>query len=268
MTIFIDDINMPVINEWGDQITNEIVRQMIEQRGFYSLERPGDFSTIMDIQMLSAMIHPGGGRNDIPNRLKRHLCIFNCTLPSNNSMDQIFKSIGAGYFSPDRFGDEVVEVIPLLVPLTRIFWQNVKAKMLPTPANFHYVFNLRDLSRIWEGILKVKHEECKSVDQILKLWCHECTRVISDRFTAEKDKIWFSSKMISDAELNIKEFMEFYPEEPTYWVDFLRDAPEGQEEEDEEMSFEPPKIYEEIPRLLKLFNYLFVPAPDRSYLIL
>ncbi|XP_052798280.1 dynein axonemal heavy chain 8-like [Mya arenaria] len=249
MTVFVDDINMPIINEWGDQVTNEITRQMMEMHGMYSLDKPGDFISIVDLQFIAAMIHPGGGRNDIPERLKRQFCIFNCTLPSNNSIDKIFGIIGCGYFCPTRFEPEVCELTKLLVPATRSLWQATKVKMLPTPAKFHYIFNLRDLSRIWEGMLKVKGEECRDVRTTLGLWKHECTRVIADRFTNAEDKKWFEKAMTSICQNNVgEEYLSQLPEEPIF-VDFLREAPEPTGEESEDAVLEAPKIYETVYNL-------------------
>jgi len=151
MTVFLDDVSMPFVNLWGDQITLEITRQLIEQKGFYFLSKDerGYFRGIEKMQFLAAMNHPGGGRNDIPHRLKRHFFSINMTAPSQKAIENIYGRILEVLFSPKKYNPEVVNMRPYLIDATISIWEAVKKRLLPTPTKFHYTFNIRELARVF-----------------------------------------------------------------------------------------------------------------------
>ena len=250
LTIFVDDVSMPEFNTWGDQPTNELFRSMIEMKGFYSLEKPGEFHHLVETQFMAAMIHPGGGRNDIPQRLKRHFVTFNNTIPTDEGIDHIFGIIANGHFNEKRgFKPEISLLVQRLIPVTRMIWKHTKETMLPTPAKFHYVFNLRDLSRIWLGMIATQANVISNENIVMRLWRHEITRVIADRFVNDSDKKWFDEEVDLMIKNELGARYDLKSDFPHYFVNFMRDAPEPTGEEEADADMELPKIFEPMESL-------------------
>lgn len=145
---------------------------------------------------MCAMAHPGGGKNDIPERLKRHFVVVNCPMPSAASLDRISKTMVLQHYSATNgFSGDVVAAAEALPKLSQQLWRATKEKMLPTPSKFHYTFNLRDLSQILRGLMRGDSSVIMDPRALLNLWAHESKRVLSDRFTVAEDSAWFDNQV-------------------------------------------------------------------------
>ena len=193
--LMIDDINMPEINAWGDQPTSESVRFMMEQHSMYSLDKPGEQVHIVDLHITAAMTHGGNGRNELPNRLKRQFSILNCAMPSDESILQIFQTILGQYINTNNnYNPSVIQHVKDAITMIKQVWSSVKQQLIPTPDKFHYTFNLRDLSRIIQGLTLTSHDTLANTALFNKVIYHECCRVLMDRLISEQDV-----KVVKDA---------------------------------------------------------------------
>jgi hypothetical protein len=60
-----------------------------------------------------------------------------------------------------------------LTDVTLQLYSAVLEKLPPTPSRFHYVFNLRDLSRVYEGLLRSTADTVREPADFLRLWRNE-----------------------------------------------------------------------------------------------
>lgn len=247
MTIFIDDASMPLVNTWGDQVTNELTRQVIEMAGFYFLhkEKRGDFMQIEGLQYVGAMGQPGGGKNDIPDRLKSKFLCFNMTLPSSVSVDSIFGSIMKVKFNAKVAKPPVQELAKKLCAATVDIWDRIKGTLKATPLRFHYIFNMRDLSRVFQGIMECPvgspNDIVKDDKTLVNLWKHEVIRVFADKLCRDQDKEVVHNFLGQVVPTHFGEELAVECKEEPWFCDFQREVL-FDDETGEEIGA--PKVYE------------------------
>ena len=152
---------------------------------------------------------------------------------------RIFGTILGNFLKP--MGNSIIDFSPHLVESTIEVYNTIATELLPTPSKSHYTFNLRDLSKVFQGILQVKKVD--DLPSLLKLWWHECMRVFHDRLVDDTDRSWFHDIL----ENKMQKWMNLELDDITantnniIYGDFVNPAAN-------------PRIYEEIDDMSKLIK--------------
>ncbi|KAM4737020.1 LOW QUALITY PROTEIN: dynein axonemal heavy chain 12-like [Anableps anableps] len=202
--IFVDDMNMPALEQFGAQPPVELLRQYIDHGTWYDIKDTSKI-TLIDLQLICAMGPPGGGRNAVTPRFLRHFNIFSITPFSDDTMVRIFSNIVAFYLKNNAFPPECFTIGNQIVTATMEVYKQAMENLLPTPAKSHYTFNLRDFSRVIQGCLLLKKESLENKHTMTRLFVHEVFRVYYDRLVDDKDRAWLYNLMSSILKSHFRE---------------------------------------------------------------
>ena len=182
--IFIDDLNMPMKEKYGAQPPIEILRQAIDKQEWYDIKNC-EVKKLEDLQFVSAMGHPGGGKTYLSERFMRHFLLIGLTELSHETMEHVFRTILA--IGLTDYPSVITPVVQVVTSATVAVYEQVLVSLPPTPAKSHYAFNLRDVANIFRGLVSVPNYKMNRVELMYRLWVHECCRVFSDRLVDEGD---------------------------------------------------------------------------------
>lgn len=201
MLFVVDDLNMPAKEEYGAQPPIEILRQWFDYHGWYD-RKTFEFRNLVDISFTGVMGPPGGGRTALTNRIMRQFNILGFPEMGLPSLKTIFSTIFSTWINFNFGNSPDIEAYKALtaqmVTATNNVFRTVLKEMLPTPAKAHYAFNLRDLAKVFQGVLGADVKELTATSNVVRLWIHECTRVFADRFINDEDRTFFNNLVVGE----------------------------------------------------------------------
>ncbi|KRX00189.1 P-loop containing nucleoside triphosphate hydrolase [Pseudocohnilembus persalinus] len=189
--IFIDDLNMPNKEKFGAQPPLELIRQWFSARGWYDRKQL-EFNTIVDIQFAACM---GTGRPPLSNRLLRHFSLVYLNEMQDETLFTIVKKVFEWGF--EEYVDKIKFLISEITGFCIHVHKSVCNSFLPLPSKSHYVFNLRDLMKVVQGVLNVPANQYEAQgenrNKLFRLWYHETLCVYSDRLVDQNDRQKFQN---------------------------------------------------------------------------
>ncbi|XP_013170954.1 PREDICTED: dynein beta chain, ciliary-like [Papilio xuthus] len=208
MIYFVDDLNMPEVDLYGTVQPHTLIREFMDYRHWYDRQK----LTLKEISncMFVSCMNPTAGSFTIDPRLQRHFCTFAVSFPALEACFHIYKQILSQHLANplNKFGPSLQRFVDTIVNTALALHTKLAANFLPTAVKFHYIFNLRDLSNIFQGILFTTGDVIKQSSEMIRLWMHEATRVYSDKLVDSEDNDTFNKLIAETIKKNCEDFDE------------------------------------------------------------
>lgn len=156
----------------------------------------------------------GGGRNEVDPRFISKFAVINLQFPIESTLKHIYGNILKGHLKP--FGESVKAVADVIVQMTLSLFDAATVQLPPTPSKFHYIFNLKDLSRTYAGILLTQPSIVREPRQMIRVWRNEFTRVFADRLVSDEDVSLLKEKMAELVSEHFKPEVRYRPSTLSY----------------------------------------------------
>jgi dynein heavy chain len=183
LVYFVDDINLPEVDPYDTQSAIALLRQHLEYEHVYDLSKL-TAKNISNTQLVACM-NPTAGSFEIDPRLQRWFATFAIGLPETMSLHTIYLTFLTGHLK--KFDEEVQSIARDLVRGAVSLHREVMANFRKTAQNFHYEFNIRHISNVFQGLLVSQPSQFRSPEKFVHLWLHESERVYGDRLVSYED---------------------------------------------------------------------------------
>ncbi|EDV95581.1 GH15699 [Drosophila grimshawi] len=183
--VFCDDVAMPSKDTYGSQPPLELLRTWLDH-GYWSDLMDTTKIELVDMSLVCAM-GTLGGSNFIFPRLYRHMFVVAVDSFEDSTIIRIFTTIGDWHFAKGYPEKVALLSRGLSEAMVSVYRESMRI-FLPTPAKSHYTFSLRDITRVFQGIVMVPAKRMPDPEKLGRLWAHETYRVFYDRLVDQLDR--------------------------------------------------------------------------------
>lgn len=113
---FMDDLNMPKVDEYGTQQPIALLKLLVERQGIHDRGKELNWKRIKNINYLACMGKPGGGRNHVDPRFISLCSVLNVSPPAKDTLMHIYSSILTGHTA--SFEADITQAVNTITTIT------------------------------------------------------------------------------------------------------------------------------------------------------